>query len=51
VQPLVREGKSGYISNARAARFRCHALHFSNAARTTDALYDTGQIVRSLVIC
>ena len=34
MQPLVREGKSGYISNARAAFFRCHALHFSNAART-----------------
>ena len=34
MQPLVREGKSGYISNARAAFFRCYALHFSNATRT-----------------
>ena len=33
MQPLVREGKSGYISNAHAAFFRCHALHFSNATR------------------
>ena len=37
MQPLVREGKSGYISNARAAFFRCHALHFSNAARNFNA--------------